>query len=146
MIRRTKIVATLGPATARPDQIGALLEAGANVIRINASHGTPGQRVEWIAMVRRVARERDAPIAVLVDLQGPRIRVGELKQPRMLEPGRSVVLAPEAIASRDELPTTYDDLAHDAKVGAKLLLNDGLLTLEVTKVSRPRRGPRRGGW
>jgi pyruvate kinase len=138
VIRRTKIVATLGPATARPDQIGALLEAGANVMRINASHGTPAQRAEWIAMVRRVAQERDLPIAVLVDLQGPRIRVGELKQPRLLEPGRSVVLAPEAIASRDELPTTYDDLAHDAKVGAKLLLNDGLLTLEVTKVAPPR--------
>ena len=138
MIRRTKIVATLGPATARSEQIAAVLEAGANVIRINASHGTAGQRAEWIAMVRRVAQELDLPTAVLFDLQGPRIRVGQLKQPRLLEPGQTVVLAPEDLARGDELPTTYEDLAHDAKVGANILLNDGLLTLEVTKVSPPR--------
>jgi pyruvate kinase len=138
VLRRTKIVATLGPATARPEQIASLLEAGVNVIRVNASHGTAAQRAEWIAMVRRAATLRELPVAVLFDLQGPRIRVGELKQPRLLEPGRTVVLAPEDVARGDELPTTYEDLAHDARVGAKILLNDGLLTLEVTKVAPPR--------
>ncbi len=137
MIRRTKIVATLGPATARPEQIGALLDAGANVLRVNASHGTAELRAQWIAAARQQADKRDLPIAVLVDLQGPRIRVGELKRPRVLEPGQTVVLAPEDSAKGEQLPTTYDALATDAKVGAKILLNDGLLSLEVTKVTPP---------
>jgi len=138
MIRRTKIVATLGPATAAPDRIARLLDAGANVIRINASHGTPELRAQWFQMVREVAAGRDQAIGILVDLQGPRIRVGELKQPRELVPGKEVVLAPEDVAQGDDLPTTYEDLAKDARVGAKILLNDGLFSLEVTKIDPPR--------
>ncbi len=137
-IRRTKIVATLGPATARAEQVGALLDAGANVLRVNASHGTPQLRAQWIETARQQADQRELPIAVLVDLQGPRIRVGELKQPRLLEPGQTVVLAPEDGATGDQLPTTYDSLAHDTRVGARILLNDGLLALEVTRVTPPR--------
>jgi pyruvate kinase len=89
-------------------------------------------------MVRELAAEREQPVAILVDLQGPRIRVGELPAPRLLEPGTEVVLAPEEVARGDELPTTYDDLARDARVGAKILLNDGLLSLEVTRIAPPR--------
>jgi pyruvate kinase len=138
MIRRTKIVATLGPATATPEGITRLLDAGANVIRINASHGTPELRAQWFDKVRTVADGRDQPVAILVDLQGPRIRVGELPQPRQLVPGEEIVLAPEEVARGDDLPTTYDDLATDARVGAKILLNDGLFSLEVTQVAPPR--------
>ena len=138
MIRRTKIVATLGPATAQPSRLTELLDAGANVIRINASHGTPELRASWLAMVREVAADREQPVAILVDLQGPRIRVGDLPAPRLLEPGQEVVLSPEEVAQGDELPTTYDDLARDARVGAKILLNDGLLALEVTRIAPPR--------
>ncbi|HMA38483.1 MAG TPA: pyruvate kinase [Gemmatimonadales bacterium] len=138
MIRRTKIVATLGPATAQPSRLTELLDAGANVIRINASHGTPELRASWLAMVREAAADREQPVAILVDLQGPRIRVGDLPAPRMLEPGQEVVLSPEEVAKGDELPTTYDDLARDARVGAKILLNDGLLALEVTRIAPPR--------
>ncbi|HEY6060005.1 MAG TPA: pyruvate kinase [Gemmatimonadales bacterium] len=138
MIRRTKIVATLGPATAQPSRLTELLDAGANVIRINASHGTPELRASWLAMVREVAADREQPVAILVDLQGPRIRVGDLPAPRMLEPGQEVVLSPEEVAKGDELPTTYDDLARDARVGAKILLNDGLFALEVTRIAMPR--------
>ncbi len=69
MIRRTKIVATLGPATGTEDRIASLLDAGANVIRVNASHGTPELRGAWIAAVRRAADFRSLPVAVLVDLQ-----------------------------------------------------------------------------
>ena len=138
MIRRTKIVATLGPATAQPSRLTELLDAGANVIRINASHGTPELRASWLAMVREVAADREQPVAILVDLQGPRIRVGDLPAPRMLEPGQEVVLSPEDVAQGDELPTTYDDLARDARVGAKILLNDGLFALEVTRIAPPR--------
>ncbi|HEY3279028.1 MAG TPA: pyruvate kinase [Gemmatimonadales bacterium] len=138
MIRRTKIVATLGPATGTDAQIEALLDAGANVIRINASHGTAEVRGEWIDMVRRAARAQDLPVAVLLDLQGPRIRVGALPAPRELVPGQTVVFAPEEVARGDELPTTYAGLATDARVGARILLNDGLLSVEVTVVEPPR--------
>ena len=138
MIRRTKIVATLGPATGSESSIGALIQAGANVARINASHGTPEMRAEWISTVRRVADKAGLPIAVLLDLQGPRIRVGDLPAPRELTPGQEVVFAPEAVARGDELPTTYDRLATDARVGSRILLNDGLLSVEVTGVDTPR--------
>ena len=138
MIRRTKIVATLGPNTGTDAAIAALLDAGVNVARINASHGNAEVRGEWIAAVRRVAEAKGLPIAVLLDLQGPRIRVGDLPQPRQLTPGQMVVFAPEEIATGDELPTTYAGLATDARVGARILLNDGLLSVEVTAVEAPR--------
>jgi len=137
-IRKTKIVATLGPATGNTRSIAALLQAGTNVLRINASHGTPEQRAEWIATARKVAEQSGAAVAVLLDLQGPRIRVGDLSSPRELRPGQEAVFAPEDVASGDELPTTYEGLANDAKVGSRILLNDGLLSVEVTAVEPPR--------
>jgi len=136
--RRTKIVATLGPATGADERIAALIDAGVNVVRVNASHGTAEVRGRWIAAVRRLAEERGVPVAVLVDLQGPRIRVGALKAPRELVAGQEIVFVPEAEARKDELPTTYAELAQDARVGARILLNDGLLSVEVTRVEPPR--------
>jgi len=138
MMRRTKIVATLGPATGNETMIGALLQAGTDVIRINASHGTAEQRGEWIAAARRVAESADLPVAIVLDLQGPRIRVGALSSPRELTAGQQVVFAPEEVARGDELPTTYDRLAADARIGSRILLNDGLLSVEVTGVDAPR--------
>ena len=105
---------------------------------MNASHGTPELRAGWIAEVRRAADAADVAVAVLVDLQGPRIRVGKLSQPRVLRPGETVVFAPEDMARGDELPTTYADLAADVRPGARVLLDDGLLSLEVTRVAAPR--------
>jgi len=131
-------VATLGPATGTPDGIAGLIGAGANVIRVNASHGTPEMRASWIAEVRRAAAAADVAVAVLVDLQGPRIRVGNLSTPRVLHAGETVVFAPEELAGDDELPTTYADLAADVRPGARILLDDGLLSLEVTKIAAPR--------
>src|SRR5881396_2922629 len=138
LIRRTKIVATLGPATGTPEGIAGLIGAGANVIRVNSSHGTPEQRATWIAAVREAAAAADVAVAVLVDLQGPRIRVGKLAAPRVLRAGETVVFAPEDVARDDELPTTYADLATDVRPGARILLDDGLLSLEVTRIVAPR--------
>src|SRR6266567_1165306 len=138
LIRRTKIVATLGPATGTPEGIAGLIGAGANVIRVNSSHGTPELRASWIAAVREAAAAADVAVAVLVDLQGPRIRVGNLAAPRVLRPGETVVFAPEEVARGDELPTTYADLATDVRPGSRILLDDGLLSVEVTRITAPR--------
>ncbi len=137
-IRRTKIVATLGPAWSTPERMHALLDAGVNVVRINASHGTPEIREGWIATLRGVLAERRDPAAILLDLQGPRIRVGGLAQPLTLTAGERYVFAPEDSAKPGEIPTTYDDLHKDVKVGSTLLLDDGLLSTVVRALHKDR--------
>jgi pyruvate kinase len=137
-IRRTKIVATLGPSWDTPPQMTALLDAGVNVVRINASHGTPEIRARWIHQLRGVLEGRREAAAVLLDLQGPRIRIGNLAEPIRLEPGQRVVFAPENVAQPGEIPTTYDDLARDVRIGSRILLDDGLLALEVRGVQEQR--------
>ncbi len=133
-IRRTKIVATLGPAWCHPDRMAQLLDAGVNVVRVNASHGTPELRAKWIRDLQRVRKDRKSPVAILVDLHGPRIRVGQLAEPRELAQGQLVTFAPEDSATAAELPTTYAGLAGDMHPGSKILLDDGLLAVEVTAV------------
>lgn len=136
--RRTKIVATIGPATGNPEVLGTLLDAGVNVVRVNSSHGSAEERVRLVRLIRETARARDRHVAILVDLQGPRIRVGVLSEPRRLEVDRAVVFAPEASAKVDEIPTTYAALARDVEPGARILLDDGLLAVEVQRVEGDR--------
>jgi pyruvate kinase len=133
--RRTKIVATLGPAWATPPQMTDLLDAGVNVVRVNASHGTPAIRERWITDLKSVLSARRSSAAILLDLQGPRIRVGELHVPLRLEQGHEVVFAPEAEVSPGDIPTTYDDLARDVVTGSRILLDDGLLEVAVTGIA-----------
>jgi len=133
-IRRTKIVATLGPAWAQPAQMHALLDAGVNVVRINASHGTPESRERYITSLKGVLATRREAVAILFDLQGPRIRVGDLGSPIQLRPGDEVVFAPEPDAGSADIPTTYDGLARDVHVGARILLDDGLLSVIVKEI------------
>ncbi len=132
--RRTKIIATIGPASASRDVLVRLIEAGVNVFRINSSHGTPEVRAEWMELVRATRAELGRHVALLVDLQGPRIRVGDLKEPLALEPGGQVVFAPEGAGRPGDIPTTYEALADDVTPGARILLDDGLLEVEVTRV------------
>ena len=131
-IRRTKIVATLGPAWADPAQMTTLLDAGVNVVRVNTSHATPQVREKWITDLQGVLARWRNPAAILVDLQGPRIRVGDLPQPIQLTPGSAVVFAPQAEAAAGEIPTTYTALARDVREGSRVLLDDGLLEVTVT--------------
>jgi pyruvate kinase len=131
----TKIVCTLGPATATADAIRGLIEAGMNVARINFSHGTHAQHEATVALVRQVAQAMDRPIAILGDLQGPRIRIGELAAPLALVDGQELVLVPEAHATGADIPVTYDDLAGDVKPGDRVLVDDGLLELKVRDIT-----------
>ncbi len=136
-LRRTKVVATLGPASSDEDTLTALLSAGVDVVRVNSAHGTPESRSQVMELVRYLRDRLNRHVAVLVDLQGPRIRVGTLDQERELPVGAEVVLAPEALVSGGELPTTYESLAQDVKPGSRILLDDGLLVLEATAVDGP---------
>jgi pyruvate kinase len=131
----TKIVCTLGPAsTGTPEVLKGLMEAGLDVARINFSHATQAQHAAVIAMVRDLATRVGRPVALLGDLQGPKIRVGELIAPVHLEPGADVVLAPERETVAGEVPVTYDTLAQDVHPGDRILLDDGLLELMVLDV------------
>jgi len=114
------------------------MDAGLNVARINFSHGTHEQHAGVIATVRRLAAEKSRPVAIMGDLQGPRIRVGTLDAPLTLTEGADVVLAPEALADGDEIPVTYAALADDVSVGDRVLMDDGLIDLVVLDVARPR--------
>ncbi|MBV9878931.1 MAG: pyruvate kinase, partial [Gemmatirosa sp.] len=137
---RTKIVGTLGPASTSREAIRGLIEAGLNVARINFSHGTHEQHLERVRTVREVAAELGCPVAILGDLQGPRIRIGDLEAPVQLAAGEDVVLHPEGesvggdVAAGRHLPITYEALAQDVTVGDRILVDDGLIELTVLEV------------
>jgi pyruvate kinase len=138
MVRRTKIVCTLGPSSRSPERIASLMAAGMDVARINFSHGTLAEHAEVIALVREAADAAGRPVAILGDLQGPKIRVGVLPRPIELAVGDVVVFAPEGEHAGDELPTTYAPLADDVAPGDVVLLADGMLELVVEAVAPPR--------
>jgi pyruvate kinase len=132
---RTKIVCTLGPSTASRETLSSLMEAGLNVARLNFSHGTHEQHAKTVELVRATAKELGRPVAILGDLQGPRIRSGDLAAPRVVKDGEDLVLVAGEDAEAAEFPTTYDRLADDVKIGDRILVDDGLIelvTLEVT--------------
>jgi pyruvate kinase len=134
---QTKVVATIGPASSSPEIIRKMVQAGMNVARLNFSHGSYNDHAQRIAMLRQIAEELDTPITLLQDLQGPKIRVGNLPGDRMiLVPDEVVTLIP--IADYTEQPNTipidYPYLAEDAEAGVQVLLDDGLLELKVEKV------------
>ncbi len=128
----------MGPASSTRDALRGLVGAGLNVARINFSHSTHEQHAATIALIRDVAAETGKPIAILGDLQGPRIRIGELGKPRDLADGSDVVFAPEGKETGDEVPVTYEALADDVHDGDRILINDGLIELVVLDVSKPR--------
>lgn len=137
-LRRTKIVCTLGPATAKGDVLKTLIEKGLNVARINFSHGTHAQHADTVARVREIANSIGKGVAILGDLQGPRIRIGDLPAPVELVPGQRVTLVAEGLERPGEIPVTYEALADDVDVGARILINDGLFELRVVEDVPPR--------
>ncbi len=135
-MRRAKIVCTLGPASSDPAVIGQLIDEGMNVARINFSHGEADEHRQVIKAVRAQAALRGRPVAILQDLQGPKIRVGRFAEGQItLEPGQDFVITTRDIVGNDEgVSTTYTSLPRDVQPGQILLLDDGLLSLEVLGV------------
>jgi pyruvate kinase len=133
--RRTKIVATLGPGSSAPKMLENLLLAGVNVVRINASHGDHATHATNIANVRQIAARLDLPVGVLLDLQGPKIRVGRFDHPpRQLAAGDQFAFAVNRPAQANELPADYPYLDRDVRVGQPLLIDDGNLACDVLEV------------
>ena len=135
---RTKIVCTIGPASSDRETILALVRGGMNLARVNMSHGERADHARTIATVREAAREVGKPVAVLVDLQGPKIRVGKLVEPISLQPGDQVVVAPEQSATGDEIPTTYARLAEEIISNDVVLLDDGHLEFRCIRTEGDR--------
>lgn len=139
-MRRAKIVCTLGPATDSYEQIRALIEAGMDVARFNLSHGSYAEHEERFRRVRKAAEEAGRTVGILVDLQGPKIRLGTFTEgPVLLERGEEFTITTESCAGdRTQCGTTYPGLASDLSRGERILVDDGKVTLEVTEVDGPR--------
>jgi len=144
---RTKIVATIGPASGTREMVHALAEVGVDVVRINMAHGTHDAHAEVVGWVREAAEAAGKPMAILTDLAGPKIRIGALSAPIQLHDDADVVLAPEGEAQGAEIPQAYAGLAGDVVAGNRILLDDGAMELRVTGTegSRVRAVVVRGG-
>ncbi len=139
IFRRTKIVATLGPASSSPERIRELIEAGVDVFRVNFSHGTGDVHRTNVQRVREVAGELGRNVGVLQDLQGPKIRVGKFAEQQVtLVPGEPFALtcADDSPGDTTRVGVTYQGLCRDVKPGDALLLDDGRLALRVTEIER----------
>ncbi len=138
MFRRTKIVATLGPATDKPKIIEKMIEAGVDVVRLNFSHGTAAVHVRRAEAAREAARKYGRHVGVLVDLQGPKIRIGRFKEGKVeLLEGETFVLDadyPLDAGTKERVGVTYKTLPQDLDRGATLLLDDGRIVLWVERV------------
>src|SRR5215831_3046767 len=132
-MRATKIVATLGPASTSPEVIRALAENGVDVFRLNASHGTPEERTDRIRTIRQVSRDLDKNVAILLDLQGPKIRLGLFSGGgSVLKSGDMFTITTEPVEGNCErASTSFSDFARDVKAGDTVLLNDGAVRLRV---------------
>jgi len=136
-LRRTKIVATLGPASEQPETLRALILAGMDVARLNLSHGTHDDHAQTIARLRAIASELDVPITLLLDLQGPKVRVGQLPAGEItLTREQTISLVPESEyhGQPGAIPIDYPHAAEEAKAGMQILLADGLFELRVLAV------------
>lgn len=141
-MRRAKIVATIGPSSSSKEMITKLIEAGMNVCRINMSHGTYEAHQAVIQNIREASRETGYEVAILADLQGPKIRVDKLPEPLKLESGSEWVIGASKIKENYPeykekfIPTIYEHLVSDCHDGARILFDDGLIIAEATTRDR----------
>lgn len=136
MLKRTKIVCTIGPSSETLEILKKLVKTGMNVARLNFSHGTHEWHGKIIKILRQISTQTHYPIGIIADLQGPRIRVGELpKEGVTLRPKTQVTLTTDLKKITNKIPITYNDLHKDLSIGHRILLDEGLLELRVLKIS-----------
>jgi pyruvate kinase len=132
--RKTKIVATIGPASESEDQLTKCVMAGMNVARLNFSHGEHGQHLKVIKNLHKISETLKAPVAILQDLQGPKVRVGKIKD-RDLKDGEEVIISGDAkAAGKNGIPIDVPDLHKIVEPGHAILIDDGLIELKIVKV------------
>ncbi|MGH8762269.1 MAG: pyruvate kinase [Nitrosospira sp.] len=136
MIRRTKIVATLGPASSDPKVLERMINAGVDVVRINFSHGTKEEHIEAAELTRSLARAAGHAVGVLADLQGPKIRIGKFEKGKIaLKTGDKFILDAECtLGNQERVGLDYKELPNDVETGATLILDDGRIVLGVSAV------------
>src|SRR5436190_16614658 len=136
MVRSTKIVATLGPASSEPAVLERMIRAGVDVVRLNFSHGTAADHEKRATLVKELSAKVGRTVAIMCDLQGPKIRVGKFKEGKItLEKGQSFILdAGLEIGDGQRSGLDYKELPRDVGTGSVLLLDDGKIVLEVTAV------------
>jgi pyruvate kinase len=137
MFRHSKIVCTIGPATSSPAMLSRLIHAGMDVARLNFSHGSHAEHAQHVALLRAASFERKKPIAILADLQGPKIRTGPLAggRPVRLRAGqRFVITTKRILGDATRVSTTFHALSHELHRGDRILLSDGLIALRVVQV------------
>ncbi|MBD1935876.1 pyruvate kinase [Microcoleus sp. FACHB-68] len=140
-LRRTKIVATIGPATSSPEVLRALIEAGATTLRLNFSHGSHDDHQRSIRLIRQLSFELNQPVGILQDLQGPKIRLGRFETgPIVLEKGDPFILTSRQVPGTQQISSvTYEPLADEVPAGAVIMLDDGRVEMRVEKVDRAAR-------
>jgi len=138
MDRRTKIVATLGPASDSRERLRALLEAGVDAVRFNLSHGTHAEHSQKAWLVREIAAELGRPVALIADLQGPKLRIGELMQPFDLHTGDQITVCAEETCRDGELPIAPAVIGDVLEAGHDVLIDDGRVRLRVEDVESGR--------
>ncbi len=135
--KRTKIVATVGPTSESKEQLLALAKAGVNVFRLNFSHGTHADHLERLNRIREINEEHDMNLCVLQDLQGPKIRIGNVagKDGVLITAGQQLVLTNvEVLGTAEKVSTPYDGMYNDVKIGDRILMDDGKLEVKVTGI------------
>ncbi|MBW4509767.1 MAG: pyruvate kinase [Scytonematopsis contorta HA4267-MV1] len=137
-LRRTKIVATIGPATSSSEMLKAIIEAGATTLRLNFSHGSHADHQRSIRLIRQTAFELNQPVAILQDLQGPKIRLGKFENGSIfVNKGDKFTLTNRPVVGTQDISCiTYEYLADEVPVGAKILLDDGRVEMQVEEVNR----------
>lgn len=131
--RRTKLIATLGPKHTDSNALSQLIDGGAEIFRLNMSHATHDFVRQVTPKLRSLAANRGQEIALLLDTQGPAIRTGTIGQPRQLAVGDSLILSIDPKAASPAIPVNYPDLIHDLQPGQKLLVDNGVIHLQVVK-------------
>lgn len=136
-IKRTKIVCTIGPASGDEKTLSDLMDNGLNVCRLNFSHGTQEEHLEKINLIKKLRRKKDLPVAILLDTKGPEIRTGNfVRKDIRLEQGQNFTITmDDVVGDETKCSISYKELAKDIKPGNKLLIDDGLIELEVQEVA-----------
>ncbi len=135
-LRKTKIICTIGPASDDPEILRELVKAGMNVARLNFSHGDHEEQKARADRIKAIREEMHVPLALMMDTKGPEVRTGVFEGGRVkLEKGQEVrIVYEDMVGTAEAFSVTYKDLAHDVKPGSTLLINDGLITLEVLRL------------